>query len=156
MRALLFDGQLRLVGDYPEPALLPGEAIIRPRLVGICNTDLEITRGYQGFRGVLGHEFVGTILACHEPAWVGQRVVGEINAACWQCQVCMRGDSSHCPNRTTLGIAGRDGAMAEAFRLPVACLHRVPERLSDVEAVFVEPLAAALEMLEQTHVHPGD
>src|SRR5689334_7839 len=90
MHALLFDGQLRLANEYPEPALQRGEALIRPSLVGICNTDIEITRGYMGFRGVLGHEFVGQVVACHEPAWVGQRVVGEINAACRCCTVYAR------------------------------------------------------------------
>src|SRR5213078_853497 len=127
MYALLFDGQLRLVGDYPQPDLLPGEALIRPHLVGICNTDIEITRGYMNFRGVLGHEFVGTVAACHDPAWIGRRVVGEINAACRRCPTCLRGDESHCPRRTTLGIDRRDGAMADLFSLPLACLHEVPD-----------------------------
>ena len=156
MHALLYDGQLRLVSDYPEPDLRPGEALIRPHLVGICNTDIEITRGYMGFRGVLGHEFVGTVVACHDPAWIGRRVVGEINAACRRCPTCLLGDPSHCPARTTLGIAGRDGAMAELFSLPVDCLHEVPAGLPDTAAVFTEPLAAALEILEQSHLRPTD
>jgi alcohol dehydrogenase len=156
MHALLFDGQLRLATDYPEPALRPGEAIIRPHLVGICNTDIEITRGYMGFRGVLGHEFVGTVVACDDGAWRGRRVVGEINAACFRCAWCARGESSHCPQRTTLGIAGRDGAMAERFSLPVGCLHAVPDGVADSAAVFTEPLAAALEILEQAHIRPTD
>ncbi len=156
MYALLFDGQLRLADDYPEPALLPDEAIIRPHLVGICNTDIEITRGYMGFRGVLGHEFVGTVVDCADPSWVGQRVVGEINAACGRCATCRRGDPSHCPARTTLGINGRDGAMAERFSLPLACLHPVPDTVADADAVFAEPLAAALEILDQSHVRPTE
>jgi alcohol dehydrogenase len=156
MHALLFDGQLRLVNDYPEPAPLPGEAIIRPHLVGICNTDIEITRGYNGFRGVLGHEFVGTVVACQDAAWIGRRVVGEINAACGRCATCARGDSSHCPEGTTLGINRRDGAMAERFSLPIDCLHAVPETVPDAAAVFTEPLAAALEILEQSHLRPTD
>jgi alcohol dehydrogenase len=156
MYALHFDRQLRLVGDYPEPQLLPGEAIIRPHLVGICNTDIELTRGYMGFHGVLGHEFVGTVVACEDPSWAGRRVVGEINAACGRCATCRRGDASHCPERTTLGIHGRDGAMAERFSLPIACLHAVPDSIPDEAAVFVEPLAAALEILQQTHIHPTD
>lgn len=156
MHALLFDGQLRLVSDYPEPELLPGEALIRPHLVGICNTDIEITRGYMGFRGVLGHEFVGTVVACHDPVWVGRRVVGEINAACRRCATCARGDESHCPERTTLGINRRDGAMAELFSLPIACLHVVPPGLPDTAAVFVEPLAAALEIFERSHLRPTE
>lgn len=156
MHALLFDGQLRLVNDYPEPEALPGEALIRPHLVGVCNTDVEITRGYMGFRGVLGHEFVGRVVACDDAAWVGRRVVGEINAACGRCAACARGDGSHCPQRTTLGIDRRDGTMAELFRLPIACLHEVPAGLPDAAAVFVEPLAAALEIFEQSHLRPTD
>jgi alcohol dehydrogenase len=156
MDALIFDGALRLVHDYPEPQLRPHEALIRPHLVGICNTDLEITHGYMGFKGVLGHEFVGTVVACAEPNWRGQRVVGEINAACRTCPTCRRGDEPHCPQRTTLGIQGRDGAMAELLSLPVACLHAVPASVSDEAAVFTEPLAAALAILDQTHVRPSD
>lgn len=156
MQAVVFDGTLRLATDYPEPPLRPHEAIIRPHLIGICNTDVEITRGYMGFHGVLGHEFVGTVIACADPAWVGKRVVGEINAACFACAVCLRGDISHCPNRTTLGIDRRDGAMATAFSLPIACLHEVPASVPDSAAVFVEPLAAALEILEQSHLRPTE
>ncbi len=156
MQALLFDGQLRLANDYPEPILAPGEALIRPSLVGICNTDIEITRGYMGFRGVLGHEFVGVVQDCEDRAWVGRRVVGDINAACQRCAVCARGDESHCPERTTLGIDRRDGAMAELFSLPIACLHEVPASVPDQVAVFAEPLAAALEILEQSHIRPTD
>jgi len=156
MQALLFDGQLRLANEYPEPILAPGEALIRPALVGICNTDIEITRGYMGFRGVLGHEFVGVVQDCEDRAWVGRRVVGEINAACRRCAVCARGDESHCPERTTLGIDRRDGAMAELFSLPIACLHEVPASVPDQAAVFAEPLAAALEILEQSHIRPTD
>ena len=156
MQALLFDGQLRLANEYPEPALQRGEALIRPSLVGICNTDIEITRGYMGFRGVLGHEFVGVVAACEERAWVGRRVVGEINAACGHCAFCARGDTSHCPERTTLGIDRRDGAMAELLRLPVACLHEVPPNMPDEVAVFAEPLAAALEIMEQSQIRPSD
>jgi alcohol dehydrogenase len=156
MQALVFDGHPRFASDYPEPSMIAGEAIIRPHLAGICNTDLELVRGYMHFRGVLGHEFVGTVVACDDPHWIGERVVGEINAACGACPTCRRGDASHCPERTTLGIAGRDGCMAELFSLPVACLHRVPARLPDEAAVFAEPVAAALEILEQTHLRPTD
>jgi alcohol dehydrogenase len=156
MHALLFDGQLRLDGSYPAPTATPGEALIRPHLVGICNTDIEITRGYMGFQGVLGHEFVGSVVACEDAAWIGRRVVGEINAACGRCTACLRGDQPHCPNRTTLGIDRRNGAMAELFSLPTACLHAVPEHVPDTAAVFVEPLAAALEILEQSHLRPSE
>lgn len=156
MQALVLDGNFRLVDDYPYPQLPPGEALIRPQVMGICNTDMELIQGYMGFRGVLGHEFVGTVLASDDPAWVGQRVVGEINAACRACPACLRGDEAHCPNRTTLGIYQRDGVMAEAFRLPNACLHAVPDRIADEAAVFVEPLAAALEILQQLHLRPTE
>lgn len=156
MRAILFDGQLRLANEYPEPELRPGEALIRPTLVGICNTDIEITRGYMGFRGVLGHEFVGRVVACGDAGWVGRRVVGEINAACRACAACARGDESHCPGRTTLGIDRRDGAMAELFSLPTANLHAVPEGVPDAAAVFTEPLAAALEIIQQSHLRPTE
>ncbi|MEF3275910.1 MAG: alcohol dehydrogenase catalytic domain-containing protein [Chloroflexus sp.] len=156
MRAIVFDRKLWFSPDYPEPQRQPGEALIRPHLVGICNTDLEITRGYMNFRGVLGHEFVGTVVACDDPAWLGQRVVGEINAACRRCPTCRRGDESHCPQRTTLGIDRRDGAMADLFTLPESCLHVVPATVSDEAAVFTEPLAAALEIVEQSHIRPSD
>jgi alcohol dehydrogenase len=159
MRALVFDGQLQLQA-ISTPALTPGEALIRPRLVGICATDLQLTRGYKGFPqkgpGVLGHEFVGMVVDCADQLWVGRRVVGEINASCRQCATCLRGDAPHCPQRTTLGINGRDGTLADYFALPIANLHEVPAALPDTAAVFAEPLAAALEILEQTHLRPTD
>lgn len=156
MQALLFDDQLRLVHDYPQPHLVAGEALIRPHVMGICHTDIEIMRGYMHFQGVLGHEFVGTVLECADSRWIGQRVVGEINAACRRCPTCLQGAESHCPHRTTLGIDRRDGVMAELFSLPVTCLHCVPDTIPDEVAVFVEPLAAALQILQQLHVHPTD
>jgi alcohol dehydrogenase len=156
MDALLYDGTLRFTDDYPRPALVAGEALIRPHLAGICNTDAEITRGYMGFHGVLGHEFVGTVVECDNARWLGKRVVGEINAACRQCPVCLRGDESHCPQRTTLGIDRRDGVMAEVCSLPISCLHEVPPTVDDEAAVFVEPLAAALEIVERSHIRPTD
>jgi alcohol dehydrogenase len=156
MRALIYDGQLRLAKDYARPVPPPGEALVRVRLAGICNTDLEIVRGYMGFRGVLGHEFVGVVEECADGSLVGQRVVGEINCYCGQCPTCRAGAPPHCPNRTTLGIWGRDGAFADYLSLPVANLHTVPEAVSDEAAVFVEPLAAALQILEQVQVKPTD
>jgi alcohol dehydrogenase len=156
MRALVYDGQLRLVEDYHQPVPPPGEALVRVKLAGICNTDLEIVRGYMGFQGVLGHEFVGVVEECAEESLVGQRVVGEINCYCGECPTCRTGAPTHCPNRTTLGIGGRDGAFADYLSLPVANLHTVPEAVSDEAAVFVEPLAAALEILEQIQVKPTD
>jgi threonine dehydrogenase-like Zn-dependent dehydrogenase len=148
--------QIRLVEDYVEPEPLPGEARIRTTVAGICNTDIEIVRGYAGFRGVLGHEFVGIVDRAGDPALVGQRVVGEINSACGVCPTCCAGRPTHCPDRTALGIRGRDGVLADSFCLPAHNLHPVPDTIPDNEAVFVEPLAAACEILEQIHVHPTD
>ncbi|MEJ5312055.1 MAG: alcohol dehydrogenase catalytic domain-containing protein [Anaerolineae bacterium] len=157
MRALLLDGELQFVEDYPTPTPAPGEALIRVRMAGICNTDMELVRGYMHFRGVPGHEFVGVVeRAPGAEAWEGRRVVGDINAACGMCATCRAGRHTHCPQRTTLGISGRDGAFAEYLTLPVANLYAVPESLSDEVAVFTEPLAAACEILEQIHVHPTD
>lgn len=157
MRALYFDGELQYRPDVSDPAPSPGEALIRTRLAGICNTDLEIMRGYMGFRGILGHEFVGVVARADDaPEWVGQRVVGEINAYCGQCPTCRRGDPTHCPQRTTLGIDRRDGAMADYFTLPVKLLHPVPANIPDEWAVFAEPLAAACEITERVQVRPSD
>ena len=156
MKALLYDGALKLLSDYPRPKPPPGEALIRVSLAGICNTDLEIVKGYMGFQGVLGHEFVGIVEAVEEEGWLGKRVVGEINCYCGECPLCRRGLFTHCPERTTLGIWGRDGAFAEYLTLPLANLHPVPEGIPDEDAVFVEPLAAALEILEQIQVEPTD
>jgi threonine dehydrogenase-like Zn-dependent dehydrogenase len=162
MRAVVFDRQadghpqLRLVEEYPDPQPLPDEVRIRPMLAGICNTDLEILRGYADFRGVLGHEFVGVVDQAEDPNLVGRRVVGEINASCGVCATCRAGRPTHCPDCTVLGIRGRDGVLAEYFCLPTAILHFVPDGIPDEAAVFVEPLAAACEVLEQVHVHPSD
>lgn len=157
MLALVYDGKdLLLRDDYPRPVPPPGEALVRVRLAGICNTDLEIVRGYMGFRGVLGHEFVGVVEDAEDRSLVGRRVVGEINAYCGECPTCRAGRPTHCPNRTTLGIWGRDGAFAEYLTLPARNLHVVPDDIPDEAAVFTEPLAAALEILEQVHLHPTD
>jgi alcohol dehydrogenase len=155
MRALVFDGQLHLFDDYPQPSPAPGEALLRVHLSGICNTDVEITRGYMGFQGVLGHEFVGTVESSPDPAWIGRRVVGDINCSCGHCPTCLTGNPTHCPQRTTLGIGGRDGTLADYCVLPQANLHLVPDNVTDEEAVFVEPLAAALEIIEQVHIRPS-
>ncbi len=156
MRALVFDGELRLVEGYPRPQPGPREALVRILLAGICNTDLEIMRGYMGYRGVLGHEFVGVVEAAADAAWVGRRVVGEINCACGECSTCRAGRPTHCPNRTTVGIAGHDGVLAEYVALPLANLHEVPQAVPDRQAVFAEPLAAALEISEQVHIRPSE
>ena len=132
---------------------MPGaahEALVRVHTSGICNTDLEIVRGYAGFRGTLGHEFVGTVEAAEDrPAIVGKRVVGEINAGCGHCAICAAGDSRHCPQRTVLGILNRDGAHAEYLALPSRNLIEVPENVENDAAVFAEPLAAALGITER-------
>ncbi len=157
MRALLLDGKLKLVDDYPTPEPPPGEALIRVNVAGVCNTDLELVRGYHQFRGVPGHEFVGVVeRAPGSEAWEGRRVVGEINVACGTCSTCRANRPTHCPNRTTLGIRGRDGAFAEYLTLPITNLHPVPDSISDETAVFTEPLAAACEIVQQVHVRPTD
>ena len=156
MRALVCDHGLRYDPAYPEPALPPGEALVRVRLAGICNTDLELVRGYMGFQGVLGHEFVGEVVQSPDPAWLGKRVVGDINAACYACETCRAGRHTHCPHRTTLGIFRRDGAFADFLRLPIPNLYSVPDLVTDEQAVFVEPLAAACQILEQVAIRPTD
>ncbi len=151
MRGLHFDGtRARLRADLPDPSPTEGEALVRVRLAGVCNTDLEILKGYVPFRGVLGHEFVGTVEAapgCDD--FVGERVVGEINASCGDCPECLKGEGRHCASRTVLGIAGRGGCIAEMCVLPVRNLHRVPPSVPDEAAVFAEPLAAAFRIPEQ-------
>jgi threonine dehydrogenase-like Zn-dependent dehydrogenase len=156
MKALVYDGQLRLEDDYVEPIPPRGEVRIRTSLAGICNTDLEIVQGYAGFHGVLGHEFVGVVDRADDDALLGRRVVGEINVPCGACTICRSGLPTHCPQRTALGIRGREGTLAEFFCLPADNLHFVPDELPDEVAVFAEPLAAACQILEQVHVRSGD
>ena len=148
----------------PLPKLRPKWALIRVRLAGICNTDVEILRGYHGFRGTPGHEFVGEVAevrgvsAREKTKWLGRRVCGEINVACSvygfrpACSFCRRGLKTHCARRTVLGIVAHDGAFAEYLSLPLENLHVVPDSVGDQEAVFIEPLAAACEILEQVDV----
>ena len=155
----------RLVrGERSVPKLRPGWALVRVRLAGICNTDVEILRGYHDFRGTPGHEFVGKVvevrgISVRERArWMGRRVVGEINVTCSAyrrrpvCDFCRRGLKTHCARRTVLGIVAHDGAFAEYLALPVENLHVIPDGISDAQAVFVEPLAAACEILEQINI----
>ena len=155
MLALQFDENGLAVRKTAKPDR-PGEALVRVVVAGICNTDLEIVRGYAGFHGTLGHEFVGIVEDSPDGSGIGQRVVGEINAGCGTCDLCRAGDSRHCPGRTVLGIQGREGAFAEYLSLPPANLIPVPENVSDEEAVFAEPLAAACEILEQVEIGPKD
>jgi threonine dehydrogenase-like Zn-dependent dehydrogenase len=153
----LEDRRLRLRDDRPRPEPPPGEARVRVLRAGVCNTDLELVRGYYPFAGIPGHEFVGRVEAAPgAEVWVGKRVVGEINAVCGECPTCRAGRKTHCERRTVLGISKRDGAFAEYLSLPVANLHEVPDGVPDEVAVFTEPLAAALEVGEQVRLGPGD
>jgi threonine dehydrogenase-like Zn-dependent dehydrogenase len=140
--------------DYPEPRAAAGEVTVRVHLAGICATDLELARGYMDFAGVLGHEFVGTVTTGPE-ALLGRRVVAEINCGCGQCPDCQRSLPNHCPHRTVLGIAGRDGVFAESVAVPAGNCHLVPDSVSDQQAVFVEPLAAAAHVLDAAEFAPG-
>lgn len=151
MRAVVYQNQLNFEAAYPDPSPAAGECLVRVRLAGICSTDLQITRGYMGFQGVLGHELIGTVAAGPEE-WKGKRVACEINCVCRKCDMCQAGLSTHCRNRTVMGIAGRDGCFADMVAVPVANLHAVPESISDEEAVFIEPLAAALQVVKQVPV----
>jgi threonine dehydrogenase-like Zn-dependent dehydrogenase len=157
------NGKLQ-AASRPLPKLRPGWALIRVRLAGICNTDIEILRGYHAFHGTPGHEFAGEVADLHgvsaatKNAWIGRRVCGEINVTCSAygykpvCDFCRRGLETHCARRTVLGIVNHDGAFAEYLALPLANLHRTPAGVSDEQAVFVEPLAAACEILDQVKI----
>jgi len=149
MKAVVFQNGRPVVVEREDPSAPPGDALVRVRVAGICGTDLEIARGYMAFDGIAGHEFVGVVERAPDPSWEGRRVVGEINAPCGRCSICRAGLPRHCPERTVLGIAGRDGAFAEYLTLPLANLHAVPDSVEDEVAVFAEPLAAAYEILEQ-------
>jgi alcohol dehydrogenase len=154
MLALVLDPGPRIATDYPRPLVGPGEALIRVDLAGICSTDLELLRGYKDFRGVPGHEFVGSVVESDDGRWVGQRVVGEINIGCGQCELCRRGVPSQCSARRAVGIAGWDGALAEFLKLPLTNLHPVPDDMPDEVAVFVEPTAAALQSANRVQICP--
>ena len=156
MKALHWDGlNLRLQPTYPAPVAGSGMALVRVRFAGICSTDLQILKGYMGFLGVPGHEFVGEV---HEgpSELAGRRVVGEINFACGRCEFCARELGRHCLERKVMGILGADGSFAEYVKVPEKNLHVVPDSVPDEEAVFTEPLAAAFEILDQTPPKPGE
>lgn len=170
MQALHWDGsELRCLADYPRPRTTIGAAgsriasesdaiqtaLVKVHLAGVCSTDLQIFKGYMGFTGVPGHEFVGSVVEGPQK-WLGKRVVGEINFACGNCDYCRQDLRRHCPNRTVMGILNADGAFAEYVAVPAANLHAVPDTLADEDAVFTEPLAAAFEILTQIQVSPGD
>jgi len=154
MRALYFDGQPALK-EVPRPEPGPGEVLVKVHLAGICGTDLEVLRGYHGFQGIMGHEFVGEVAEPEDSLWLGQRVAGEINIGCGVCDLCRRGLAGHCRQRRVLGLKDRDGAFAEYLALPAANLHAVAPEIPDTFAVFTEPLAAALRVLEAAKVSPA-
>ena len=156
MKAIVFDEELKLDNNYEKPVPAKDEALVKVKLAGICNTDYEITKGYMGYKGVLGHEFVGVVedVNSSDKSLVGKRVVAEISKGCGECDYCRAGLERHCPNRKTLGIWKKDGCFSEYAAIPVSTLFEVPQNVPDEEAVFVEPLAAALEILEQLHIKP--
>jgi threonine dehydrogenase-like Zn-dependent dehydrogenase len=155
MRALVYNGRLHLDAAVPLPVPHGDQTLLKIRRAGICNTDLELVAGMYGFSGVLGHEFVGEVTE-GPPEWLGCRVVGEINVACGQCDFCQKGIPSQCRNRTSVGIRQHPGAFADYLALTARNLHRVPDTVSDDSAVFVEPLAAALQITEAVHISPRD
>jgi alcohol dehydrogenase len=155
MLAVFIDSKQVSTRQVEVPRPPPGHALIQMRVAGICHTDVELQRGYYGFSGIPGHEFVGTVVAAAAPSLMGKRVVGEINLACGDCAFCAVGLGRHCAARTVLGIVKHAGAFAEYLTLPEANLRLVPDHLTDEEAVFVEPLAAACEILDQIAVAPG-
>lgn len=155
MNALWLENNIISLRDIPQPRK-PKEALIKILRAGICSTDLELVKGYYPYTGVLGHEFVGEVVEAEDPSWIGRRVVGEINVVCGQCEQCRNGRSTHCENRTVLGIVHRDGVFAHFTNLPITNLHLVPDSIPDEMAVFTEPLAAALEIQQQIQVRPTD
>jgi threonine dehydrogenase-like Zn-dependent dehydrogenase len=158
MQALWLENNKISIRDIPQTRK-PNEALIKIRRAGICSTDLELVKGYYPYTGVIGHEFVGEVIeseGTEDASWIGQRVVGDINVSCGQCEQCLQGRSTHCEHRTVLGIVNRDGTFAEYTQLPISNLHRVPDSVPDEMAVFTEPLAAALEIQEQIQIKPTD
>ncbi len=149
MRAVVFDQSLSFQPRYRDPAEIGGDTLLRVRQAGICATDLEITRGYMSFTGVVGHEFVADVVSSPDKNLIGQRVAGEINIVCGRCDLCLSGLSSHCRARSVLGILNHDGAFADFVRLPATNLHVLPKSVDDDQAVFIEPLAAAFQVLKQ-------
>ena len=150
MRAIVFDSDngLGFREDYPEPVPGPDQVLVAVQTVGICKTDLEILKGYMGFAGVIGHEFVGTVIDGPDE-WISRRVVAEINCNCGICDLCGAGLGNHCPDRSVIGIVEQDGVMAERAVMPLSNLHHLPDSLTNDQAVFVEPLAAALRIGRQ-------
>ena len=156
MKALLFDGTRLALATVPRTRPRAGEALVRVSLAGICSTDIEIMRGYMAFRGIPGHEFVGTVVSAPAKKLIGKRVVGEINVPCGACPACRAGLGKHCAARGVLGISKRNGAFAEYLSLPVGNLHVIPDSLSDEKAAFAELVAAACEIPERVIVRRND
>ncbi len=158
MKALVFDNELKYTEDYPKPVPKSGEVLIKVTHAGICNTDVEITNGYMGFKGICGHEFLGIVEDVNslDKSLIGKRVTGEINLGCGKCPDCYNNMQRHCQNRQTLGIFKKDGAFAEYLTLPIENVIEIPASIPDEDAILVEPLAAALEILEQVHIKPAD
>lgn len=158
MKAVYFDQKINIIDNYSEPVPDQNEVLIKTKIAGICNTDLEIVKGYMNFKGILGHEFVGTIEKAPQnyQNLIGKRVVGEINCSCLKCEYCLKGIPTHCMNRKVLGIFNKDGAFGQYLTLPVKNIHIIDDSIKDEEAVLVEPLAAAFEILEQIHIKPTD
>lgn len=156
MKALFFDGKtLKLETDLPVPTPASGEALIKAVTAGICKTDLEILKGYMGFTGIIGHEFVG-IVEQGPPQWIGRHITAEINNPCGTCPTCKAGRTKHCPHRSVMGIDKHDGALAEYVTAPVENLHEIPDDVSNDEAVFIEPLAAAFEPTTRMKIYRAD
>ena len=154
MRAIVLEqNEVQLQQERPSPNPAADEVLVRVTRAGVCETDLQLIKGYMGFHGVLGHEFVGV---AESGPYAGQRVVGEINCACWTCDTCRRGLQTHCPNRTVIGILNHDGAFADLIAVPQRNLHRVPDSIPDDMAVFVEPVAAAFQIPAQLAIHTSD
>ena len=158
MRAVVYDEGLKLDKNYPKPLPQKGEALIKVKIAGICNTDYEITKGYMGYKGILGHEFVGIVedVNSEDKSLIGKRVVAEISWGCNSpdCEWCAKKNYRHCPDRHTIGIWKKDGCFADYITLPANILFEVPANVPDEQAVFVEPLAAACEITEQLHIEP--
>ena len=149
MRALVFSNSLGFSPKHPDPPINEGDTLLKVRQAGVCATDLEIVKGYMGFKGILGHEFVAEVVDSPKKDLIKQRVVGEINIVCGRCDLCLAGLSTHCRNRSVLGILEHNGAFADYVRLPAENLHALPDSIDDDQATFIEPLAAAFGVLRQ-------
>jgi threonine dehydrogenase-like Zn-dependent dehydrogenase len=157
MKALYYDKDLNYTEDYKKPLPGLGESLVKILISSICNTDKEILKGYRpDFKGILGHEFVGEVVESDKHSLVGKRVVGEINENCGECIYCKTGRSTHCIARKVIGISGKDGCFAEYITIKTELLHVVPDEIPSEIAVFTEPLAASLEILEQAHIQPSN